>query len=53
MLKYAAGLCRHDMYVCVFWEEKERDCALCSDSVEPEQAPWLRLFPCLLETGLV
>lgn len=25
MLKCAAGLCRHDMYMSVFWEEKERD----------------------------
>lgn len=49
MLKYAVELYRHDMYVCVLGGGVGL-CALCSDFVEPEQAPWLRMFACL--TGL-
>lgn len=43
MLKYALGLCRHNMYMCmsVLGGEGAGLCALRSDSVEPEQASWL------------
>lgn len=54
MLKYTVGLCRHGMYtrVCILGGEGAGLCALHSDSVEPEQAPWLGMFACLFETGL-
>ena len=54
MLKYAAGLCRHDVYTCVCFLGGEGVglCALCSDAVEPKQVPWLGMFACLFDRCL-
>lgn len=43
------GLCRHDIRVCVCVSGGEEVglCTLCSDLVEPKQAPWLGMFACL------